>query len=73
MKATKNTISNISEVFSNCLLWVLWTEMNRIIFKSGKLGSIRSIGTSLISLATYWCKRKRNKSFLNLQLLLLAS
>jgi hypothetical protein len=48
----------LRELIRATFLWIIWNEINRLIFKGGNGKSIRCLGGSIIALAKYWCSIK---------------
>jgi hypothetical protein len=58
------------ELVRGAILWSVWLERNRVIFKEAQPKTPKALGISIISLATFWCKSKGNNSFFKLTLIL---
>ena len=58
------------ELVRGAILWSVWLERNRVIFKEAQSKTPKALGISIISLATFWCKSKGNDSFFKLTLIL---
>lgn len=53
--------SHLCEILRGALLWTIWNERNRIIFRGGDCKSIRQLGYSRNSLAKHWFQIKGNE------------
>ena len=58
------------ELLRGTILWTIWFERNRVIFNDSQPMPIKAIGFKIISLATFWCKSRSDKSFFKLNLIL---
>lgn len=52
------------------MLWIIWNERNRNIFKRGVFKSFITLESNIISLSSFWCKSKNNNKYFKLQLVL---
>jgi hypothetical protein len=44
------------------ILWVIWSERNRLIFRVGVCKSMRNLGSNVINLIKYWNQVKGNEN-----------
>jgi hypothetical protein len=51
-------------------LWLIWNEKNKIIFQQTNCRSIRSLDSSIITLARYWCQLKGKQYLENMHIIL---
>jgi zinc-binding in reverse transcriptase len=51
--------NDICEIIRRAFLWTIWKERNKIVFEGAKCKSLRALGNSIITLAEYWCGKKR--------------
>jgi hypothetical protein len=51
-------VNNICEILKGAVLWVIWNERNRLIFKGGNCKTVRTLGNNIIMLAKYWSQIK---------------
>ena len=58
------------ELLRGSILWTIWLERNRICFNDTNPLPIKSIGTRIISFASFWCQSRLDDSFLKLSLML---
>lgn len=60
----------ILEVIRGVMLWIIWNERNRNIFKRGVFKSFITLESNIISLSSFWCKSKNNNKYLKFKLVL---
>ena len=58
------------EMIRAATLWTIWLARNRLCFHDVSVPSLTSIGTSIISLTSYWCKVRQDNSFFKLTLIM---
>lgn len=61
----------IVELVRGAVIWSIWLEKNRNIFRGGNIKSYRSLDISIINLVKYLCQMSKNNSYLKTQLVLL--
>lgn len=52
------------------VIWSVWLERNKIIFKGGKIKSAKSLGMYIVNLVKYWCQLGKNNSYLKAQMVI---
>jgi hypothetical protein len=62
--------SEVCELIRWAVIWIIWKERNKLIFKGGYCKSIRAIESSINSLAKYWSLRKNDEFQTKLYLIL---
>ena len=58
------------ELVRAATLWTIWLVRNRVCFDQITIPSLSSVGTNIISLASYWCKVRNDETFFKLTLIL---
>ena len=48
------------------MLWTIWLERTRVIFKGGQVHSVQSLGAQIISTAKFWCTNQLYDALSNL-------
>lgn len=61
---------NIVEITRGAVLWNIWLERNRIIFRRGTIRSVQSLGVQIVAIAQFWCQHQRYDANSNLQFML---
>lgn len=51
-------------------LWSIWLAKNKVSFENSPIPPLTSIGTNIISLASYWCKARNDETYIKLTLIL---
>lgn len=52
------------------MLWCIWLERNKLCFQNTCLPSLKSVGSKIISLTSFWCNTLHNGYTLHLSLIL---
>lgn len=58
------------ELLRVATLWNIWLARNKLCFNDSAMPSLANIGSSIISLASYWCKIRNDDSYFKLTLIL---
>jgi hypothetical protein len=53
---------NICKMLRGAILWIIWNERNRLIFRGGVCKNIRALGSKNINLIKYWNQLKSNEN-----------
>lgn len=51
-------------------LWSIWLARNKVCFENATIPPLTSIGSNIISLASYWCKTRNDDTYFKLTLIL---
>jgi hypothetical protein len=49
---------NICETARCAVLWIIWNERNRLIFRESNYKSVRTLGSQILTLIKYWSQLK---------------
>jgi hypothetical protein len=62
--------SKLVELIRGAVLWTIWLERNRLIFKGGTVKTIQGLGVQIRSVASFWCKNQKIDSCSKFNLML---
>lgn len=62
---------NLVEIICGVVIWNIWLERNRIIFKDGHVKHIQLLGSKIIAVAKFWAQNEKNDMSDKLNLILL--
>jgi hypothetical protein len=61
---------NVVEMIRGAVLWCVWLERNRLIFRGATAKSLQNIGAQIISLVKFWCHHQTYEANTNLTCIL---
>jgi hypothetical protein len=62
--------SNVVEMVRGAVLWCVWLERNRLIFKDGTAKNVQCLGAQIIYFVKFWCKSQSYDAIDNLTYIL---
>ena len=51
--------ANLVKMIRGAVLWSLWLDRNRIVFRNGNILNIQALGSKIISLAFFWASQQK--------------
>lgn len=58
------------ELVRAATLWSVWLTRNKVCFENATIPPLTSLGSNIISLASYWCKTRNDDTYFKLTLIL---
>lgn len=62
--------ANLEEIIRGSVLWSLWLDRNRIVFKDGRIQDIKFLGSKILSVAYFWASQQKSDLSSQLNLIL---